>query len=1016
VRPTNSARSKRDVRLESPTERIRNLISLDANNVMKRLEARRDEMISLFSRLRDRTPMLSTVHNWFSSITFSDLVQLASREQSVVNQFYDCLDELRWYFTYTEDMPSTAQQNFSALFRRLEEAYGRLLAALGPPAAPSGEAMVVEAEIVRRPDTDPEAPAPSANGSKGATEARIAPGPTTAGSCASAIRLRLVALERVQHAVDKAPPPGRCCRPHSSGATMRNRIRKVAVLGAGVMGSGIAGHLANAGIPSLLLDIVPPKPDPKDDTASKAFRNKFTLNAINNLKKSKPASLYTQAALDLIEIGNFDDDLARIGECDWVIEVVKEDMAVKQALFTKVEPLLRPDAIISSNTSGLSIKGMTTGRSPAFKKNFLVTHFFNPVRYMKLLELIAGDKTDPKVVQALHHFGEEVLGKGIVYGKDSTNFIANRIGTYGIMRTLVEMQKAEMTVEEVDKIFGPATGRPKSAVFRTADIVGLDTFSHVAQNCYDTLTDDEERETFKLPAFIGEMVKKGMLGDKSGQGFYKKVKGEGGESEILSLNLRTLEYAKQQKVRYDSLGAAKDIEDPGERMAAVMNGTDKAAKLAERVNLDVMAYASRRIPEIADDFVNIDRALRWGFAWDLGPFQAWDAYGVQKGVARMKELGLKPAPWVNKMLAKGRTSFYAKKGTHDTFWDVGAQSAKRVSESERTIRVEVLKRGKKQIFANDSASLWDMDDGITLLEFHSKMNTVDDQIVTAMNRAIDETEKNFVGLVIGNDAENFSVGANIGAILMAIGSDEIGAVKKMVHDFQAVNQRMRYCSVPVVAAPFGLTLGGGAEIALGANAIQAAGELYMGLVEFGVGLIPGGGGTMALLRNLYGQFANDKDFDPLPFLRKVFLQVGLAKVATSAEEAREAGFLKPTDGITLNRDLLLADAKARALGMAQSGFRPPRQTHFRLPGRSGAAIMDMALYDMQNNNQISEHDRKIGRKLATVLTGGDTTTSALVSEQHLLDLELEAFMSLVTEPKTQERIMHMLNTGKPLRN
>ena len=793
-------------------------------------------------------------------------------------------------------------------------------------------------------------------------------------------------------------------------------IRKVAVLGSGVMGSGIAAHVANAGIPVLMLDMVPPKPGPGDVVSSKAFRNKFALSGLANLRKLRPAPLYTPAALELIEVGNFDDDLARITEADWVVEVVKEDLAVKQALFARVEPHLKPEAIVSSNTSGLSVVGMLEGRGDAFRKAFLVTHFFNPVRYMKLLELVAGPDTDPAVLQRMARFGEETLGKGIVWAKDSTNFIANRIGTYGMLRVLKDMLKAELTVEEVDKIFGPPMGRPKSAVFRTTDIVGLDTFVHVAQNCYDTLTRDEERETFQVPEFVHRMLAANMLGDKTGMGFYKKVKGKDGESEIQVLDLKTLTYRPQNKVRFDSLGAAKGIDDVAERIRTVLSGTDKAARFAERVTLDTLAYASRRIPEISDDLVNIDRALRWGFAWDLGPFEVWDAYGVRKGVARMKELGLKPAPWVEQMLASGRETFYAVDGTRDTAWDIRSKKAAVVPENPRAIRVDHLRRRGKALEENDSASLWDMGDGALLLEFHSKMNSVDDGIVAMMNRALDRAEASARGLVIGNDGANFSAGANIMALLMAIKSDDLPSVERMVAEFQAVNQRVRYSPIPVVAAPFGLTLGGGAEIALAANAIQGAAELYMGLVEVGVGLIPGGGGNMMLLRNLYGQFATDRDFDPLPFLKKLFLTIGTAKVATSAEEAREMGFLSRQDGITLNRDLLLADAKARVLGLADSGFRPPRPTHFRLPGRSGAATIDMMLYDMELNNQISPYDRHIGQKLGQVLSGGDVSAFTPVSETRLLELEREAFLSLCGEEKTQDRIAAMLETGKPLRN
>ncbi|QRO00625.1 enoyl-CoA hydratase/isomerase family protein [Archangium violaceum] len=796
---------------------------------------------------------------------------------------------------------------------------------------------------------------------------------------------------------------------------MTTRIRKVAVLGAGVMGSGIAAHLANSGVRALLLDIVPPKAGPGEDTASKAFRNKFAAGALANLRKQKPSPIVSEQVLSFIEVGNFDDDMARIAECDWVIEVVKEDLAVKQATFAKVEQHARKDAIVSSNTSGLSIQGMLQGRGAEFRKNFLVTHFFNPVRYMKLLELVAGPETSPDVVKAVHRFGEEVLGKGIVYGKDTTNFIANRIGTYGMMRTISEMQKAELSIEEVDKIFGPAMGRPKSAVFRTADIVGLDTFSHVAKNCYDTLTQDEEREVFAAPEFLQKMVAKGMLGDKSGGGFYKKDKSSGGK-DILALDLKTLEYRPQAKVRYESLGAAKDVENVRERVATVLNGQDKAAKFAERITLDVLAYSSRRIPEIGDDVVNVDRAMRWGFGWDIGPFETWDAYGVKKGLERMKELGLKPAAWVEQMLASGRTSFYGVENGKDTYWDIPSKSVKVVPENARTSRVEYLKRGNKKISGNDSATLWDMGDGVTLLEFHSKMNSIDDDIISMMNTALDETEKNFRGLVIGNDGGNFSAGANIMAMLMAAKSEEFEAIRKMAGAFQAANQRMRYSPVPVVTAPFNLTLGGGAEVTMGGNAVQASAELYMGLVEVGVGLIPGGGGTMQLLRNVYGPYSADKDFDAFPFIKKVFLSIGTAKVATSAEEARELGFLTASDGISANRDFLLSDAKQRVLGLANAGFRPPRPSRFRLPGPSGFATIDMMLYDMELNGQVSAHDRKIAQKLARVLTGGDTSPSVLLTEERLLELEQESFLSLIGEAKTQDRMMHMLEKGKPLRN
>ncbi len=796
---------------------------------------------------------------------------------------------------------------------------------------------------------------------------------------------------------------------------MSFRIRKAAVLGAGVMGSGIAAHLANAGIPVLLLDIVPPKAEPGEAQTSTAFRNKFSLSALANLSKQRPAPLMTQKALSLIEVGNFDDDLARVKECDWVVEVIKEDLALKNGLFKKLEGLVHDGTIVSSNTSGMSIKGMTEGTSDAFKKRFLVTHFFNPVRYMKLLELVAGEHTDPAILRRMHEFGERTLGKGIVYGKDTTNFIANRIGTYAMMRTLQLMEQHELSVEEIDKIFGPAMGRPKSAVFRTADIVGLDTFFHVTKNCYDSLPNDEARETFKAPKFLELMLERKLLGDKTGAGFYKKNKG-GGEAEILVLDLKTLEYRAQHKVRFESLGAARDIEELPERIRVLLGGTDKAAKFAEQVTLDALAYASRRLGEISDDLVNIDRGMRWGFGWDIGPFETWDAYGVEKGVARMKALGIAVAPWVDEMLKSGRTSFYGRDGALDTYWDAKTKSSRPVDVIARQVTVELLKRGNKKIDGNESATLWDMGEGVVQLEFHTKMNSIDSLIVEMMNKAIDVAEANFRGIVIGNDGGNFSAGANIGMLLWAIKEGQWDEVKKLVGGFQQANQRMRYSSIPVVTAPHQLALGGGAEVTMGGNFVQASAESYIGLVEVGVGLVPGGGGNLQLLRNLYGMHQGAKDMDALPFLKKAFLAIGTAKVATSAEEAKELGFLTPKDGISMSRDHQLADARAVAIGLAEGGFRPPREATFYLPGRSGAATIDMMLYDMQLNHQVSEYDRHIGKKLASVLTGGDTSATTPTTEARLLELELEAFLSLCGEEKTQARIEYMLTKGKPLRN
>ena len=801
---------------------------------------------------------------------------------------------------------------------------------------------------------------------------------------------------------------------------MGHEIRKAAVLGAGVMGSGIAAQLANAGIPVLLLDIVPPNPKEGQDTTDRAWRNSFAGGAIAKMRKAKPSPptpIMSKRALELIEVGNFDDDMEKLADCDWVVEVVVERLDIKQKVFANVEKHAGPGTIVTSNTSGLSITGMTEGRSEDFKKHFLVTHFFNPVRYMKLLELVEGEETDPAVTAALHKFGEEVLGKGIVYGKDTTNFIANRIGVFGMMKTIEEMRNAGLRLEEVDKIFGPAMGRPKSAIFRTGDLVGLDTFLHVAKNCYDTLEHDEARDTFAAPDFLNAMVEKGLLGDKSGSGFYKKSKGPDGKRVILSLNLDTLEYEAQEKVRYDSLGAVRKMDDVNDRVAHMMSADDAAAKFAQKVTLEVLAYTSRRIPEIADDIVNIDRGLRWGFGWDVGPFETWDAIGVEKGLNMMKALGIEPAPWVSEMLASGRNSFYGTDGIADTYWDIPAKGAAHTQSSERNLRIEHLRRGEKKVKQSMGATLWDMGDDILGVEFHTKMNAIDDDIIKMLNTAIDVAEKDFKGIVIGNDGkEAFSAGANIGALLMGAKMGAWDMIKNMVGGFQQVNQRLRYCNVPVVTAPGGLALGGGCEVTMAGNAVQAKAETYIGLVEVGVGLIPGGGGNLQVLRNLYGRFALDKEIDAFPFIKKAFLTIGMADMAYSAEQAIEKGFLNPSDGISMNGDFVLYDAKQRALGMHEAGFRPPRETRFLLPGRNGKATIDMLLWDMEQNRQVSAHDRLIGSKLATVLTGGDCSPSTPVTEDYLLELELEAFLSLCGEEKTHARLEHMLTKGKPLRN
>jgi 3-hydroxyacyl-CoA dehydrogenase len=789
-------------------------------------------------------------------------------------------------------------------------------------------------------------------------------------------------------------------------------FKKVAVLGAGVMGSGIAAHLAGAGIEVLLLDIVPPAgPPPKDGGAAgpvsgQGGRNAFAQGGKEKALKAKPAAFFTPRDADLIAVGNLEDDLDKAGRCDLVIEVVKEDLAVKKALFARLEPLLAEHTIVASNTSGLPIALMTEGRSASMKKRFLVTHFFNPVRYMKLLEIIAGTETDPAIVDKVARFGEQVLGKGIVHGKDTPNFVANRIGVFAMMHLIKLAIEGGYTVEEVDAIFGAPLGRPKSAVFRTADVVGLDTIIHVSQNCYENLPKDERRDDFQVPALLQQMAERKMLGDKTGGGFMKKT-----PQGIVTLDFKTMEYRPQQKPKFDSVGAAKKAGGVADRIRTMLAGSDRAADLARRVTYATLAYASNRVGEIADDLVNIDRGMRWGFGWDVGPFETWDAIGVQKGLDEMQKLGIEPAAWVTDMVKAGRQSFYAD----GTYWDVQAKAAKPVPTSERDLSLPKARKAGGVVFENDGATLYDIGDRIACLELHTKMNAIDADVIAALWKSVDIAEKQFDGLVVGNhDPQAFSAGANIFLVLMAAGQGNWKAIEDMTAQLQGALQRLRYATVPTVTAPFGLALGGGAEIAMHGAAARASAELYMGLVEAGVGLIPAGGGCKELLsRHL--EFYPD-DADPFVMVKKIFMQIALGKVSMSAEEARGMGMLAPSDGVTLNRDFLLHDAKQVALGLARAGYRAPRRRTVRLPGQSGYATLRSTLQMMHEAHQISAHDVVVGSKLAWVLCGGKTVPSVRVAEQHLLDLEREAFLSLCGEEKTRERMQYMLMNNKPLRN
>ncbi len=799
------------------------------------------------------------------------------------------------------------------------------------------------------------------------------------------------------------------------------KIRRVAVLGAGVMGSGIAAHLANAGISSLMLDIVPPSLKDEDrkkgltDT-SPAFRNRFAARGLEGIRKSRPALLYSQKDLGLISIGNFDDDLAKAAACDWIVEVVTENLDIKKALYDRIEAVWKPGTIVTSNTSGIAISQMMEGRSKKFRRHFLVTHFFNPVRYMKLLELVPGRDTDPEILRGMADFGERRLGKGIVYGKDTPNFIGNRIGVFAMMYAMHAMMEDGLSIEEVDRILGPAMGRPKSAAFGTADLVGIDTLLHVSDNVYRNLPDDPQRESFLPPPFVGEMVNRGWLGRKAGGGFFK-MEGKGEAKKKFVLDYRQLDYRPTTKVSFPSLDAAKGEENAGERIRKVIGGDDKASAYAWKVLSESLLYSARRIPEIADDVVNIDNAIRWGFNWTLGPFETWDAIGLADSVGRMRSEGKEIPENVEKMLAAGNTSFYRRPGGTLEYYDFASGTYVSVPVSPDIIFLPALKERNKVVKKNQGATLYDVGDGVLCLEFHTKMNAVDGDIVSMMNEGVALAEKEFAGMVIANHAENFCVGANLMLVFLEAQNKNFGTIETMVREFQNACMRLRYSEMPVVAAPAGMALGGGAEICLGADRIRAAAETYMGLVEVGVGLLPAGGGTKEMvIRHLEG-IPDGVTADPLPFLRKAFETIGMAKVATSAKEAREMGFLRPCDRITIQRDFLIQEAKNTVLAMHREGYEMPRpRTDIPLPGRSEFSNFAYALYAMRVAGHISEFDERIGRKIAFVMTGGEVPRGTRLSEQDLLDLEREAFLSLCGEEKTQARIQYMLMKGKPLRN
>lgn len=802
---------------------------------------------------------------------------------------------------------------------------------------------------------------------------------------------------------------------------MTREIRTVAVLGSGVMGSAIAAHLANAGIPSYLLDIVPKELTPEEvakglTLTSPAVRNRIVGAGLDSAKKARPAAFYSPDLTKLITVGNFDDNLGWVKEVDWIIEVVVERLDIKQSLLKKVDALRKPGTIVSSNTSGIPIASIAGGMSDDFRKHFLGTHFFNPPRYMRLLEIIPTTETLPEVVTTMATFGERVLGKGIVYCKDRPNFIANRIGVFAMMSAIRTMLEGGYTIDEVDQLTGPATGKPKSATFRTGDIVGIDTLVHVANNLYDAVPDDEMREMFIVPDFIKRMVENKMLGDKTKQGFYKKVKGNG-EKDILTLDYTTLQYRPRQKGKFASIETGKNIESVTERLKVLTYANDRAGEFIWKTTRDILLYAANRIPEISDDIVNVDKAMRWGFNWQLGPFEMWDAIGVEPSVKRMQAEGRTLPPLVEKLLTSGKKSFYEQRSGTTFYFDLKAEKHVPVEEKPGLLLLSSFKDRNNVIKTNAGASLIDIGDGVACLEFHSKMNAIGEDILSLTNFAVQEVEKNFEGMVIGNEGEHFSVGANIMIMLMAAQEGDWDELDMMARAFQKATQSLKYSPKPVVAAPFGMTLGGGCEYALGADRIRAAAELYMGLVEVGVGIIPAGGGCKEMLVRMVERVPKDSDVDFFPFVKRVFETIGMARVSTSAAEARELGFLRTSDGVTMNKEYLLADAKATVLAMVKEGYKQPvPRTDIPALGESALSTLKLGMYLMKNAGRISEYDMHVGTKLAYVLCGGDMTSKTLVSEQYILDLEREAFLSLAGERKTQERLAYMLKNGKPLRN
>jgi 3-hydroxyacyl-CoA dehydrogenase len=801
---------------------------------------------------------------------------------------------------------------------------------------------------------------------------------------------------------------------------MTRRIKKIAIIGSGIMGSGIACHFANIGVEVLLLDIVPRELTDKEiakglTLEDKVVRNRIVNDALITSLKSKPSPIYHPQFANRITTGNLEDDIAKVADVDWIMEVVVERLDIKKIVFEKLEKYRTPGTIISSNTSGIPIQFMNEGRSEDFKQHFAVTHFFNPPRYLKLFEVVPGPDCKQEVTDFLMMYGEKFLGKTAVLAKDTPAFIGNRVGIFGIQSLFHQVKELGLTVEEVDKLTGPVIGRPKSATFRTVDVVGLDTLVHVANGIYENCPDDEAHELFKLPGFINTMMDNKWLGSKTGQGFYKKSVNASGQKEILTLDLDTLEYRPAKKAKFATLELTKTIDKPIDRFKVLIGGKDKAGEFYRKNFGAMFAYVQNRIPEISDELYKIDDAMKAGFGWENGPFEIWDAVGVAKGIELMKAEGAEPAAWVTEMLASGATSFYSIKEGATYFYNVPTKFQTKKPGQESFIILDNIRKSN-EVFKNSGVVIEDIGDGILNLEFQSKMNTIGGDVLAGINKAIDLAEKDFQGLVIGNQAPNFSVGANIGMIFMMAVEQEYEELNYAIKYFQDTMMRMRYSSIPTISAPHGMALGGGCEISLHADKVVAAAETYMGLVEFGVGVIPGGGGSKEMALRASDSFR--KGDVELNVLQENFLTIGMAKVSTSAYEAFDLGLLqKGKDVVVVNKDRQIATAKAHAKLMAESGYtQPAYRKDVKVLGKQALGMFLVGTDAMKDSKYISAHDMKIANKLAYVMAGGDLSEPTLVTEQYLLDLEREAFLSLCTERKTLERIQSMLKTGKPLRN